>query len=283
MTGTSLFDLLRASWTSLFICPQQGTSMWTTVMSLISFVARIAASLSTNSSFSSSLGQPMTVVRPRMKEGCMAGVAFTPTWFNTQYQNGKTGLLNASIILPVGMTDLSQATWLKNQPFDGLYFDPSIGRGVATWEATSVDPNEQANGAYDVGVGFPKQYVQTYFDPSTDPNAGGGGGGNIVEDAGALVCLLFPLIFVALIIAFMESGLATEVRGVISTGKEADVLLCGYNGAPLAVKVYRLYRTSHRGGTPIKLESAGRLAAHEYDMGMNSARTPKPTTVGTTP
>jgi hypothetical protein len=63
-----------------------------------------------------------------------------------------------------------------------------------------------------------------------------------------------------------ESGLATEVRGVISTGKEADVLLCGYNGAPLAIRVYRLYRTSHGGGTPIKLESAGRLAAHELDM-----------------
>lgn len=63
-----------------------------------------------------------------------------------------------------------------------------------------------------------------------------------------------------------ESGLATEVKGIISTGKEADVFLCGYNGAPLAVKVYRLYRTSHKGGTPIKLESAGRLAAHEYDM-----------------
>lgn len=66
--------------------------------------------------------------------------------------------------------------------------------------------------------------------------------------------------------AIHDSGLATEVMGVISTGKEADVLLCGYNGAPLAVKVYRLYRTSHRGGTPIKLESAGRLAAHEFDM-----------------
>lgn len=63
-----------------------------------------------------------------------------------------------------------------------------------------------------------------------------------------------------------DSGLATEVRSIISTGKEADVLLCGYNGAPLAVKVYRLYRTSHRGGTPIKLDSTGRLAAHEYDM-----------------
>ena len=64
----------------------------------------------------------------------------------------------------------------------------------------------------------------------------------------------------------LTAGLATEVFSLISTGKEADVYLAGYNGAPLAVKVYRLYRTSHRGGRPIKLDSAGRLAAHEYDM-----------------
>jgi serine/threonine-protein kinase RIO1 len=66
--------------------------------------------------------------------------------------------------------------------------------------------------------------------------------------------------------AIEEAGLATEVTCLISTGKEADVYLAGYKGAPLAVKVYRLYRTSHRGGRPIKLESAGRLAAHEFDM-----------------
>ncbi|HEY3420479.1 MAG TPA: RIO1 family regulatory kinase/ATPase [Methanomassiliicoccales archaeon] len=64
----------------------------------------------------------------------------------------------------------------------------------------------------------------------------------------------------------IESGMATEVKGLISTGKEADVYLAGYNDAPIAVKMYRLYRTSHRGGRPIKLDSAGRLAAHEFDM-----------------
>jgi RIO kinase 1 len=64
----------------------------------------------------------------------------------------------------------------------------------------------------------------------------------------------------------IESGLATEVNGLISTGKEADVYLAGYNHAPIAVKVYRLYRTSHRGGRSIKLDSAGWLAAHEFDM-----------------
>ena len=63
-----------------------------------------------------------------------------------------------------------------------------------------------------------------------------------------------------------ESGLATEVVGLIGTGKEADVYLTRYCGAPIAVKVYRLYRTSHRGGRPIKLDSAGWLAAHEFEM-----------------
>ena len=64
----------------------------------------------------------------------------------------------------------------------------------------------------------------------------------------------------------LENGLATSVRGMISSGKEADVYLAEYHDAPLAVKVYRLYQTSHKGGRPIKLNSAGWMAAHEYDM-----------------
>jgi RIO kinase 1 len=66
--------------------------------------------------------------------------------------------------------------------------------------------------------------------------------------------------------AIISAGLATEVVRMISAGKEADVYLCRFKTAPIAVKVYRLYRTSHRGGRPIKLESAGWLAAHEWDM-----------------
>src|SRR5437588_8879107 len=66
--------------------------------------------------------------------------------------------------------------------------------------------------------------------------------------------------------AILDAGLATEVRGLISAGKEADVYLCAYNGAPLAVKAYRLYRTSHRGGRPIKVDTMSWLAAHEFEM-----------------
>jgi len=66
--------------------------------------------------------------------------------------------------------------------------------------------------------------------------------------------------------AILSSGLATGVESLISGGKEADVYLATYNGAPIAVKVYRLYQTSHKGGRPIKLDSMGWLAAREYEM-----------------
>src|SRR3989442_2423694 len=66
--------------------------------------------------------------------------------------------------------------------------------------------------------------------------------------------------------ALLDAGLATEVRRLISAGKEADVYLCAYNGAPLAVKAYRLYRTSHRGGRPIKADTMSWLAAQEFEM-----------------
>ena len=64
----------------------------------------------------------------------------------------------------------------------------------------------------------------------------------------------------------LSAGLATEVVGLISAGKEADVFLGRYHGAPLAIKVYRLYRTSHRGGGPIKADALGWRVAHEFEM-----------------
>ena len=80
--------------------------------------------------------------------------------------------------------------------------------------------------------------------------------------------------------AILSSGLATEVIGLISAGKEADVYMASYNGAPIAVKAYRLYRTSHRGGRPVKLDSMGWLAAREYEMTMQAwkggAKVPAP-------
>ncbi len=66
--------------------------------------------------------------------------------------------------------------------------------------------------------------------------------------------------------SILSAGIATEVERLLSSGKEADVYLARYRGAPIAIKAYRLYRTCHRGGRPVKLDSASRLAAHEFDM-----------------
>jgi len=80
--------------------------------------------------------------------------------------------------------------------------------------------------------------------------------------------------------AIMETGLATEVGQRLGSGKEADVYLCRERGRLLAVKVYRQYRTSHRGGGSIKLESMGQRAVREFELlyyaWQGGARVPRP-------
>jgi len=77
-----------------------------------------------------------------------------------------------------------------------------------------------------------------------------------------------------------EVGLATEVGQRLGSGKEADVYLCRDGSRLIAVKVYRQYRTAHRGGRAIKLESMGQRAAREFELlvyaWQGGARVPKP-------
>src|SRR2546422_6545460 len=61
--------------------------------------------------------------------------------------------------------------------------------------------------------------------------------------------------------AILSAEFATEVVGLISPGKEANVYLARYNGAPLALKSYLLYRTSNCRGGSVKQDSMAWLAA----------------------
>jgi RIO kinase 1 len=78
----------------------------------------------------------------------------------------------------------------------------------------------------------------------------------------------------------LETGLATEVGQRLGSGKEADVYLCRDRRRLLAVKVYRQYRTAHRGGGAIKLESMGQRAVREFELltyaWQGGARVPQP-------
>lgn len=80
--------------------------------------------------------------------------------------------------------------------------------------------------------------------------------------------------------AILDVGLATEVGQRLGSGKEADVYLCRDGRRLLAVKVYRQYRTAHRGGGPLKLESMGQRASREFELlgyaWQGGARVPEP-------
>lgn len=80
--------------------------------------------------------------------------------------------------------------------------------------------------------------------------------------------------------AILDVGLATEVGQRLGSGKEADVYLCRDGRRLIAVKVYRQYRTNHRGGGSIKLASMGELAVREFELlcyaWQGGARVPKP-------
>jgi RIO kinase 1 len=80
--------------------------------------------------------------------------------------------------------------------------------------------------------------------------------------------------------AIVDAGLATEVGQRLGSGKEADVYLCREGRRAIAVKVYRQYRTVHRGGGPIKLETMGQRAVREFELlcyaWQGGARVPEP-------
>jgi RIO kinase 1 len=80
--------------------------------------------------------------------------------------------------------------------------------------------------------------------------------------------------------SILDSGLATNVGQRLGSGKEADVYLCEDRGRRIVVKVYRQFRTAHRGGGPIKLESMGQRASREFELlcyaWQGGARVPEP-------
>ena len=64
----------------------------------------------------------------------------------------------------------------------------------------------------------------------------------------------------------IDLGLVTQVLRPIGSGKEADVYLAKDGPRWVAVKVYRLYRTSNRSRGAVKADGMGQLALREFDL-----------------
>jgi len=149
------------------------------------------------------INNPQMVYRNELANNS-AGVVVRPTWFSTEFQSGNTARINATILLPEGMTDPLEAQWIESNPFDPIYTDPSTGRLAASWSYINVDPDQQAAGNYDVGVGFPDRYVDVVFDPPQD--------GGILDSLGDLLCLLAPLLIIAIIIGMIFAGVRSASK-----------------------------------------------------------------------
>jgi serine/threonine-protein kinase RIO1 len=64
----------------------------------------------------------------------------------------------------------------------------------------------------------------------------------------------------------LDVGLATEVIRPIGAGKEADVFLARDGERLVAVKSYRLYRTSNRARGSVKADGMAHLAVREFEL-----------------
>ena len=108
------------------------------------------------------INNPHMVYLNEIKEGTV-GVRFRPTWFDSSSQQGATELLAVRLFFPPGFTNVSQAVWLQDRPWDSIGLELSSGLVMASWTRTGASPSAISNGDYDIGGGFPTKYVDRYY------------------------------------------------------------------------------------------------------------------------
>ena len=129
------------------------------------------------------------------------GVHFKPTWFSPDFQRGNTGYLRARIFFPPGFSNITEAVYLYNQPWDSIEFNSSLGLAMATWEADDIDLYQQADGYYNFGAGLPSAYVDKFYSETIWDRAGA-----VLASLGdflcANICCLIPAILVTFVISY---------------------------------------------------------------------------------
>ncbi len=94
------------------------------------------------------------------KNKSMASVEFRPTWYSSEYQQGAVGFLKVTLVLPKRVPSLNNTAWY-NREWD--YQNLTDEGWALTWESTDASPSGISRGSYDVGVAFPRQYVDKVY------------------------------------------------------------------------------------------------------------------------
>lgn len=139
------------------------------------------------------VNNPHMVYLNELKSGTV-GIRFKATWFDPSYQSGNTEDLRIRIYCPPGVTNTSEVIYLKDRPWDEIATDAGSGLIYATWQANNVNPSDQEGDTYDVGLGVPKQYVDTYYEHDVWEELS-----DLFYNAQAFCCTMAPLAVFAVI------------------------------------------------------------------------------------
>ena len=133
------------------------------------------------------VNNPHMVYLNELKSGTV-GIRFKATWFDPSYQSGNTEELRIRIYCPPGVTNATEVVYLQNRPWNNITTDLGTGLIYATWQHTNVNPSDQEGDTYDVGLGFPKQYVDKYYEHDTWEKIN-----DLLFEAQGFCCALAPL------------------------------------------------------------------------------------------
>ena len=136
------------------------------------------------------VNNPHMVYLNELEEGSV-GILFKPTWFDPDLQRGNTNEIVVRVHFPRGF-DGQDAVYVKNRPWDNLQLDEGSGLWVASWSWYNVRPENQADGDYMIGVGFPETFVDKYYEHNFWEKLG-----DALYSLWRLLVVCAPILFVA--------------------------------------------------------------------------------------
>jgi hypothetical protein len=145
------------------------------------------------------------------------GMIFTPTWWPL----ARLDDLRVSIVTPLGVNSSIVKT-LESAPWNNTSQEPD-GRLAFYWNATNLSPNER----FQVGVSFPKEYVQKYEAQPTGVAAFLQQYGSLLFVIGALVATIGVGAYVVRKRPYLIPSISMETLGIKHglTAVEASYLL----------------------------------------------------------
>ncbi len=147
-------------------------------------------------------------VFPDRKDKSYASAVFVPTWYGARYTSGTTHLV-CRFVFPAGVGP-------DDPRYHGTPFTSAAvenGRVVYTWDIPDASPSK----AYTFGVSFPARVMQRVASEPRESKRGPGIAGALIALGGAVVPLLFVVLFVSVFVLVVVSAYRRRLKYLPAT------------------------------------------------------------------